>query len=80
MCEYGVSGTVGSCFSYWPTTLSTSTVSVDSGNGGIGMVKHEKVGVGRYGMEREGQRKGLELGGGVTDGEGKEKKKFWFWR
>ena len=44
------------------------------------MVKHEKVGVGRYGMEREGQRKGLELGGGVTDGEGKEKKKFWFWR
>ena len=31
-------------------------------------------------MERKGQRKGLELGEGVTDGEGKEKKKFWFWR
>ena len=44
------------------------------------MVKHEKVGVGRYGMEREGQRKGLELGEGVTDPEGTKKKKFGLWR
>ena len=80
MCEYGVSGSVGSCFSYWPTTLSNSTVSVDGGIGGIGMAKHEKVGVGRYGMEREGQRKGLELGEGVTDPEGTKKKKFGLWR